>query len=42
MTENQNISYIPASIADRVPSMVRNELSKMSAQNQEEVVEEFK
>lgn len=42
MTENQNISYIPASIADRVPSMVRNELSKMSAQNQEEFVEEFK
>lgn len=42
MTDNPNTLYIPASIADRVPSMVRNELSKMSAQYQEEFVEEFK
>jgi len=34
--------YIPASIADNLPSMVKNELAKMSAQKQEEFVEEFK
>jgi hypothetical protein len=34
--------YISSSIADNLPSMVRNELAKMSAQKQEEFVEEYK
>lgn len=33
---------IPASIADNLPSMVRNELAKLSAQKQEEFIEEYK
>lgn len=33
--------YISASVADSLPSMVRNELAKMSAQKQEEFVEEY-
>lgn len=33
--------YIPSSIADNLPSMVKNELSRLSAQKQEEFVEEY-
>jgi len=38
----ENQLYIPSSIADNLPSMVRNELAKLSAQKQEEFVEEYK
>lgn len=34
--------YIPASIANTLPAMVRNELAKLPAQKQEEFVEEYK
>lgn len=37
----ENNLYIPSSIADNLPAMVRNELSKISAQKQEEFLEEF-
>lgn len=40
--QEENKLYIPASIADTLPAMVRNELAKMPAQKQEEFVEEFK
>jgi hypothetical protein len=33
--------YLPNSISDNLPSMVRNELSKLSAQKQEEFLEEY-
>ena len=33
--------YISNSVANSIPSMVRNELAKLSAQKQEEFVEEF-
>ena len=33
--------YLPNKMADRLPAMVRNELSKLTAQRQEEFVEEF-
>lgn len=33
---------LPASIKDHLPSMIRNEISKLSAQKQEEFIEEFK
>ncbi|MGC4129777.1 MAG: TM2 domain-containing protein [Bergeyella sp.] len=41
---NENLAklYIPASIADSVPSMVKNELKKLSAQKQDEFVEEYR
>lgn len=35
-------SLIPATITDSLPSMVRNELVKMSAHKQEEFIEEYK
>lgn len=34
--------FIPGSIASDLPAMVRNELAKMSAQKQEEFLEEYK
>lgn len=40
--ENRNTLLIPTSIADDLPAMVRNELSRMSAQHQEEFIEEYK
>ncbi len=40
--EQESKLYISASIADNLPSMVKNELAKMSAQKQEEFVEEYK
>ena len=33
--------YVPSSVANNLPSMVRNELAKMSPQKQEEFVEEY-
>ncbi len=33
--------YVPGSIANTLPAMVRNELAKLSAQKQEEFVEEY-
>lgn len=42
MEQQEQKLYISASIADSLPSMVKNELAKMSAQKQEEFVEEFK
>ena len=41
MESSENKLYIPASIADDLPSMVKNELAKMSPQKQSEFVEEF-
>jgi len=38
--EQQNL--IPPSIADNLPAMVKNELVKLSAQKQEEFIEEYK
>jgi len=35
-------NLIPPSIADAIPSMVKNELVKLSAQQQEEFAEEYK
>lgn len=40
--EQESKLYISASIADDLPSMVKNELAKMPAQKQEEFVEEYK
>ena len=40
--EQENRLLIPNSIADSLPAMVRNELAKLSAQRQEEFVEEYK
>ncbi|PKQ63740.1 TM2 domain-containing protein [Raineya orbicola] len=40
--EQESKLYISASIADRLPSMVKNELAKLPAQKQEEFVEEYK
>ena len=40
--EQESKLYISASVADSLPSMVKNELAKMSAQKQEEFVEEYK
>ncbi len=40
--EKESKLYISASIADSLPSMVKNELAKLSAQKQEEFVEEYK
>mgnify|MGYP006904093515 CR=1 FL=1 len=40
--QSENKLYIPSSIADNLPSMVRNELARLSAQKQEEFVEEYK
>ncbi len=40
--EQESKLYISASIADCLPSMVKNELAKLSAQKQEEFVEEYK
>jgi hypothetical protein len=37
-----NDTIIPGSIADNLPAMVRNELTKLPAQRQEEFVEEYK
>ena len=45
-SENSNTNvqklYIPASIADSIPSMVKNELKNLSAQKQDEFVEEYR
>ncbi len=38
----EQANLIPPSIIDNLPAMVRNELNKLSAQKQEEFVEEFK
>jgi hypothetical protein len=38
----QRSNLVPASIADNLPAMVRNELSNLSAQKQEEFVEEYR
>lgn len=38
----EQTNLVPASIADNLPAMVRNELVKLSAQKQEEFVEEYK
>ncbi len=38
----QQSNLVPASIADSLPAMVRNELANLSAQKQEEFVEEYK
>lgn len=40
-SDEEKINYIPPSISDVLPSMVRNELIKLTAQKQEEFVEEF-
>ena len=40
MTDNN--LYIQSSIAHGLPSMVRNELAKLSAQKQDEFIEEYK
>lgn len=40
--EQESKLYISASIADCLPSMVKNELAKLPAQKQEEFVEEYK
>lgn len=40
--ENESKLLIPSSIADALPAMVRNELARMSAQRQEEFVEEYR
>lgn len=40
--EQESKLYISASIADSLPSMVKNELAKLPAQKQEEFVEEYK
>lgn len=40
--EQENKLYISSSVSNNLPSMIRNELSKMSAQKQEEFVEEYK
>src|SRR5579884_4011680 len=37
-----NGNLIPASIADNLPAMVRNELGKLPAHRQEEFVEEYR
>jgi hypothetical protein len=34
--------YIPSSITKNLPAMVRNELSRLSAQHQQEFVEEYR
>lgn len=41
-TPKTKLILIPASIADKLPSMVRNELMQLSAQKQDEFVEEYK
>lgn len=38
----EQTNLIPASIADNLPAMVRNELAKLAAQKQEEFVEEYR
>jgi len=38
----EKTTLAPSSIADSIPSMVRHELVKLSAQKQEEFVEEYK
>ena len=40
--EQESKLYISASVADNLPTMVKNELAKMPAQKQEEFVEEYK
>lgn len=40
--QNENLLYVSSSISDILPAMVRNELGKMSAQKQEEFIEEYK
>jgi len=42
MEQSESKLYIQSSIANNLPSMVRNELASMSAQKQEEFVEEYK
>lgn len=34
--------YLPSSVVNNLPAMVKNELAKMEAQKQEEFLEEFK
>lgn len=40
--ENENSLLVSNSVTKNLPSMVRNELAKMSPQKQEEFVEEYK
>ena len=42
MEQQETKLYISASIVDNLPSMVRNELAKMTAQKQDEFVEEYR
>ena len=42
MEKQERKLYISASVADGLPAMVRNELSKLSPEKQEEFVEEYK
>lgn len=41
-TQTEKPLYLSKQIIDQLPSMVKNELSKMSAQKQEEFLEEYK
>ena len=38
----ENVLYVPASIADQLPSTVKTQLAKMTAEQQSQFVEEFK
>ena len=40
--EEERKLYVQPSIADKLPSMVKNELARLSASKQEEFVEEYK
>jgi hypothetical protein len=42
MEQQEKQLYIAQSVADKLPSMVKNELGKMSPQRQEEFIEEYK
>lgn len=39
---SDNVLYIPNSISDNLPAMVRNELKKLNSSKQEEFLEEYK
>lgn len=41
-TKQESQLYISSSITDNLPSMVKNELAKLSPQKQEEFLEEYK
>lgn len=42
MKETEIIDLVPSSISQNLPAMVKNELAKLSAQKQEEFVEEYR